>query len=271
MVLLLGGVQQITTWQQFGRQVRAKDGPLLRRLGEFRDTVLVAGCQRSGTTMLTRVLNEAPELVDFRFGRDDELDAALILAGAVPHEVAGRHCFQTTYLNERYGEYAASLQEGADFRLIWVVRNPYSVVYSLLYNWRSFGLNELFRGCGAARLDGPARRRYDWLGGRLGHLAVRRLKRACLSYSGKAAQVFELAPALGERMLVVDYDALVADKMRLLPQVFAFAGLEYRAAYADGVHGSSVNKASRLSARERAMIHDLCSPVYERARALAVQ
>jgi Holliday junction resolvasome RuvABC ATP-dependent DNA helicase subunit len=38
-------------------------------------------------------------MVDFSSGEDDELDAALILAGFVEHTPRGRYCFQTTYLN----------------------------------------------------------------------------------------------------------------------------------------------------------------------------
>jgi ligand-binding sensor domain-containing protein len=42
---------------------------------------------------------------NYWFGRDDELDAALILSGHVDHQQNGRYCFQTTYINECFREY----------------------------------------------------------------------------------------------------------------------------------------------------------------------
>lgn len=254
----------IKTWQKFAREVRSKDGNLLRRLGEFPDSVLITGCQRSGTTMLSRVITESAGMVKYWFGPDDELDAALILSGNVDYKPEGRYCFQTTYLNERYREY---FDHHDSFKMIWVLRNPYSVVYSFLYNWERFALNELFRDCATHLLDGKERRRYD-LFGRWG---ISRLKRACLAYSGKVSQVFEIRKKLGEsRVIVVDYDKLVTQPDRLLPKIYEFIDLPYKPEYSNKIHSMSVRKGDQLSGREGALVEEICIPVYDKAKSLVV-
>ena len=91
----------------------------------FGGAILVTGCQRSGTTILSRIITRSDGMVDYWFGRDDELDAALILSGHVWHSPVGRYCFQTTYLNECYEEY---FQCDLNQKIIWMIRSPYSVI-----------------------------------------------------------------------------------------------------------------------------------------------
>jgi hypothetical protein len=226
--------------------VRTPGRRLLERLDDFPDSILVTGCQRSGTTMLARVITRSDGMRNFWFGRDDELDAALILSGYVEHDTTGRHCFQTTYLNERYPEYFGRSREHT---VIWVLRNPYSVVHSLLYHWgrfSRFAFNELF-----------------------GRWGLSRLLRACLSYNGKVSQLFALKEGLGtSRLLVLEYDELVKHKYELLPRVYAFIDLPFHDDYTERIHAKSVDKAASLSTHERATIERLCMPVYERARSL---
>jgi len=255
------GRAAVQAWRSFGREVRS-DGGLLKSLAEYPDAVLVAGCQRSGTTMLARLITGSSGMVNYYFGIDDEHDAALLLAGKVKKPQAGRYCFQTTYLNERYVEY---LNTDATFRLIWVVRNPYAVVCSLLYNWERFALNELFEACGVACLDEPVMRRYK----RFGVHGVSRLERACYAYAGKTAQALELAASLpSTRFCVVDYDRIVQSKDDSLSGIYRFIGLPYDREYAEHIHSQSLDKSERLSAHQRQLIEQLCMPVYERVCAM---
>ena len=55
---------------------------LLPALGNFDSPILVAGCQRSGGTMLAFALSRHREVVDFKWSQDAELHAALIEIGA---------------------------------------------------------------------------------------------------------------------------------------------------------------------------------------------
>ncbi len=258
-------IAPIKSWKLFAREVRSGGCELLKELHKFDNSVLVAGCQRSGTTALSRLITSSDGMINYWFGKDDELDAALILSGQVDHKPHGRYCFQTTYLNECYTEYFDHVQ---DYKLIWIIRNPFSVVYSMLNNWGRFAFNELFDACGAALLTGKELRRYE----RFGQLAVSRVRRACLSYNGKVSQIFQLQDKLpGSAFIVVEYDELVEHRTYILPQIYDFIGLEYKSEYDKKLHGDSVNKAKRLSQKERQIIQNCCIPVYEQAKALSLK
>ena len=250
----------VRNWRQFGRRVRPRGCDLLKCLGDFEDAVLVAGCQRSGTTALARAINQADGVVSYRSHRDDELDAALILSGAEPHRpLPGKYCFQTTYLNQCFREY---IEHRGEYRLIWVLRNPQSVVYSMLHNWGRFAFNELFRACGVPLLSKlEAKRYHSW-----GRWGVSSLRRACLSYNGKVKQLDLLKKELGpEDLLVVDYNELVRHKRDLLPRVFEFSGLIFREKYLEALHARSVAKKIQLPRSSQDEIEQWCGPVYQRA------
>jgi hypothetical protein len=247
----------IRSWAAFHAIVKQPDRPLFAKLDDYSDPILVAGCQRSGTTALARLLKRADGMVDHAFGHDDELDGALLLAGYASRDTEGRHCFQTTYLNDRVGEYF----EHADFRLIWMLREPRSVVYSMLNNWKRGALNRLFDACGAevlARVDAAPSLRTTWLG-------PSRLAKACSSYVAKTAQTFELRARLGPRIAVVDYDELVANKQSLLPKLCEFVGVAYDARLGDALHSRSVGKRDQLGAADAKYVDRFCSGVYGRA------
>lgn len=249
----------LLTWQNFAEHVRARGCYLLKCLPSYPDAVLVTGCQRSGTTILARVLTSSEGMVDYRFGPDDELDAALILSGEVQVTTPGRYCFQTTYLNECYDEYR---QRVHDQRIIWVLRNPYSVVYSMLYNWKNFALDELFTSCGAPLLRGATRFAYRLFGLR----AISPLRRACLAYNGKLNQLFELNAYFGpSHLMIVSYEDLVQWPSTVLPAIYEFIDHPYQSHYANHIHARSLNKASQLRSNERFMISSICQPIYDRA------
>lgn len=258
---------KIHTWADFTRVVKQPNRHLLERLGRFSRPILVAGCQRSGTTAVTRLLSKADGMGDLKFGNDDELDAALVLSGqvALPDEDAGRYVFQTTYLNDRFREYFAH----DDFLLVWVVREPLSVVRSMLYHWRRGALNRLYDACGA-----PAA--YRWSGKAASAprslLRPSRLQKACAAYVGKVSQTFELAARLvPKRMMVVDYEELVLHKEALLPEIFEFLELPYRPELAEHLHSRSVDKGRLLPPAKAARVEETCREIYERARAWRIR
>jgi hypothetical protein len=252
---------QVNSWARFDSLVRFSGRRLLGQLDNYQNAILIAGCQRSGTTALSRLIKKSDGMVTFQFGKDDELDAALILSGWVSHQAQGRYCFQTTYLNDSYPEYF----EHNNYKLIWVLRNPSSVIYSMLYNWKTAALNRLFRHCGSALLQESERWRYE----QFGAWSIPRLRRACLSYNAKIAQTFMLRERLDDnRLLIIDYERLVHAKDAVLPAIYDFIGLPYRAAYADRIHAGSVDKAKGFYNNHRKTLDDTCLPVYEKACAL---
>ena len=259
------GNTPINTWKRFARDVRAGKCKLLKELPKFDNSILVAGCQRSGTTALSRVITTSNGMVNYWFGKDDELDAALILSGNVYHVPRGRYCFQTTYLNECYIEYFDHLQK---HRLIWIIRNPFSVIYSMMYNWGSFAFNELFDACGAPLLGEEESRNYV----RFGRIVVPRLRRACLSYNGKVSQIFQLLDRFSnDRIIVTEYDELVKHSSHILPKLYDFIALDYKSEYSSKLHVDSVNKSKHLSQKEKRIIQNYCIPIYEKARTFSIK
>jgi hypothetical protein len=251
-----------TNWQSFARDVRGKQEKLLVRLSEFRNSILVTGCQRSGGTMLSRIFTNSEGMNNYWFGKDDELDAALILSGAVPHTIRGRYCFQTTYLNERWNEYFEHQQR---YKMIWCLRNPYSVVYSMVYNWKNFALNELFLSCGFTYMNHEDRVRFQ----RFGLWGIPRIRRGSYAYAGKVSQLFSLQKGLPSGVLnVVEYDDLVRNKNNILPWLYDRVSVEFRNSDINSISERSLGKKERLSDAERKQVDASCADIFERARLL---
>jgi hypothetical protein len=255
-------LRRYKTWRRFHNGVRKLGGPLLKTIARYPNAVMVAGCQRSGTTMLTRIIAGATGFRGLALTDDDELDAALALGGQINLPTDFRYCFQTTYLNEQYTNYATL---GPGHKLIWVVRNPNSVIYSMVYNWRRFALNELYEACGVQLTDSERLRRshLPW------PLGPSNLEKACLSYSGKNQQIHEIHGWLGaKRMLIIDYDQLAASPAHWLPGIFRFIGEPYDPAYAENVRQDSIRKAKRLSDAAKALIERHTQATYRQCLAL---
>lgn len=260
MFLIRDG-SSVKNWRSFARYVRGNQERLLGQLDAFADSILVTGCQRSGGTMLARVISGSEGMTKYSGSNDEELDAALILSGKVPHHPVGRYCFQTTYLNERYPEYF----EHPNQYIIWLLRNPHSVVYSMLYNWKRFALNELFLHCGYEHMSYRDRVQFQ----RFGLFGVAPVRRAVYAYLGKTSQLFKLEQNYAaDRLTIVDYDVLVRDKGRLLPRLYERIQLPYKPGYGAPIGNRSLAKKSRLKRNEVELIDDLCMPIYNDALAL---
>ena len=263
--------RNITSWRQFAKKVRRKPGKLLAGLADLENTIMISGCQRSGTTILSHIFLEHKDIIDFRRTNDSELDGALILSGRrKPPDQSGRYCFQATYLNQNFYEY---FDYPGKFKLIFVIRNPYSVVYSMCYHWGSrlrftnLALNELFAACGMNGLTGFERIRIKILSA----YGISPLRKACLAYAGKTAQIFELHRRLGKDLLVIDYDDLVREKENLLPVIFAFVNLPCEKNCTELIKSGSLDKADKLSKRAKEQIRLTCLDVYKRAGKLALK
>jgi hypothetical protein len=247
----------VHSWAEFQDVVKPQRS-LLARLGDYENSVLVAGCQRSGTTAVARLFKRVDGIADYGFGHDDELDGALLLAGYVDRFAKGRHCFETTYLNDRFAEYF----DHDGFRLVWVLREPRAVVDSMLHNWKRDALNRLFTACGEnVGAKRPRSLLADWIG-------PSRLDKACASYVAKTEQTRALREKLGDRMAIVDYDDLVWYRDALLPQLCEFAEIPYERALASQLHGRNARKGDRLPDWAGEYVDKMCRPAYREARAL---
>ncbi len=248
----------VRSWAQFERKVRRSRPKLLHRLDDYETPILVAGCQRSGTTVVTRMLRDALGMPDTAATSDDELDAALILAGSIDHPYRGRCVFQTTYVNDAIDEYF----EHDNYRLVWILRHPHAVVQSMLFNWRRGALRRLFRHCGSQRLPADRLQLLD----RYGTLPFSRLDMACYSYAAKTAQTHELIEHLdNSRLLIIDYDDLLNRPADLTAEILRFSGLPVDNTLGDRLKRSKKSKKERLSTADKARVDELCLAEYREA------
>jgi len=237
----------INSWSDFYAAFAHE--PLLAKLDDYPDALLIAGCDWAATTAIARLFKRLSCFADSSWGHDDELDGALLLAGRRERLTTGRPCFQTTYLRERYREYF----EHDGFKLVWVVREPRAAVSSLLAN-RERAL--------------PPRNALGLSGKSTGGQAASRLEKACAAYVASIRQTLELKERLGERVAVVDYDELSSDRTRLLPALCRFAAVSCNASLLRHLHGKSVRKGE-LADFEAAIVDQLALPAYRRARCAA--
>ena len=244
----------VGSWTEFEELVAATGRPLLARLDTYEDALLVAGCAWSGDTAIARLVKRTDGIADHGFGHDDELDGALLLAGHVDRFDARRHCFQTTYLGDRFDEYF----EHDDFRLIWILREPSTVICAMFNSWKRAALDRLLPAGG-----GPP---YPESGARAPLAGASRLDKACAAYVENVARTAEIATRLGSRAVIVDYDELAAGRARLLPKLCALAGLEFDRHLLSHLHGKSVHKGHTLAAWEAARVEELAASAYRHAR-----
>ncbi len=206
--------------------------------------------------MLTEVLTSSPGFGDIVHNGDRELAGALLLAGAGGRLArSGRQCFQTTYLNERYDEYLA---QPGPFRLVWLIRDPASVVYSMLYNWSRYALNEVFSGC--VRHRGQSARAF-----------TSAARRACLCYNAKNDQILELVSSGRIDATVVDYGDLVTAPERTFRKLCSRLDILYEPKVLGPVSPRSTEKAAALPRRTTDLVAELCGGSYRQVHELILR
>ena len=166
-----------------------------------------------------------------------------------------------TFLNNSFHEYLDHL----DFKLIWVLRNPHSVVYSMLHNWRRSALNRLFKSCGSTQLTADKKKWFDILGGRV----FSQTYKACLSYNAKMEQLVYLKQKMpSNRLMIIDYNDLVKNKNKALKSVCSFVGLEFQDYHSQLVNNKSVRKIETQSKREFNTVESLCLDHFKTVKSL---
>ena len=201
----------------------------------------------SAVTAITYLFKRLPEFADSAWNHNDELDDALLLAGLRADHTSERQCFQTTYVGERYREYLAH----ENFKLVWIVREPRAAVRALLAD----------RERDRARMP----RTPDAVADQAGQGGASRLENACARYIMNVRQGIELKERLGERVAVLDYDELSANRDRLLPALCRFAAVDYDAGLLRFLHGRNARRGA-LASFEAAIVDRRAMQVYRRAR-----
>ena len=252
--------EQIKTWLDYMTAIPPGTPADLKELGRYPGAILITGCQRSGTTILCDIIQSHENILS----KHSELEGALVLRGYRPPLPRGRHCFQTTYVSAAVEEYTP---HAGKFKMVFVLRNPLSVVYSMANNWSRATCNYVFHECGMQGLGIVHRWLYN-IAARTSLNRTRELtvRRAIRIYNAKVNQIFRLAQIVPETdLIVVEYDQLVTKKDTLLPQIYDFLMLGYKKSYAELLHGRSTQKAAKFSPRRKRLINNACRHTYERA------
>ena len=138
----------------------------------------------------------------------------------------------------------------------------------MLYNWSEYALKQLFESCGVPVLAGIDKSMYQLFG----IAAISRVRMACWAYAGKVTQLSEIWKRTGPgRVIIVNYDDLIRDRERVLPAIYAAISLPYAEKYATRLSRRSLDKADRLSRKERLLIKEIAEPVYIEATDLALE
>lgn len=251
---------QIRSWLDYMDVVPPGTPGDLKELGRYPGAILVTGCQRSGTTALADIIQSHKSIASAH----SELEGAIALRGYRPPLPQGRHCFQTTYVSSSVDEYFAHI---GDFKMVFVLRNPLSVVYSMANNWSRKTCHYVFQECGTRDLSTL----HSWFyriaaGTFLNNTRELTIRKAARTYNAKLKQLFDLAEVIAkEDLLVVEYDQLVQNKHVLLPRIYGFLALDYEQSFAELLHSKSIGKAAELSARRKRLIQSSCQQIYARA------
>jgi hypothetical protein len=205
-------------WSTFEREFREPGKRLLKGLSQFKRCVLVSGCQRSGTTLLTKVLSSGQT-----FTREHQ--ASLILAGALPYK-GNSKCpvLQSTYVNEAWNEYL----EHDNFKLVWVIRDPFRTIYSMMFNWNLDSIHRFLRYSGYRKDEGNI------------------LESCCTIYNIKAMQLMHLKRELGDRVIPVRYESVVNNKEVIVPKLYEKTGLKFNKGALNIVRNKHANRWKSL-------------------------
>ncbi|MCB1042345.1 MAG: sulfotransferase [Acidobacteria bacterium] len=249
----------VKEWERFHQIIANNPRALLLALNRFQKPILVSGCQRSGTTALANLLFRSPDIDDYRIRGNGELEGAEILSGIRPYEQHRRCVFQTTYLDGRFEEY---LSMPKDARLVWMLRNPESVIYSLVHNWARKPLDRLFESCGLDQLTPAESTRHR----RLGKWSLSPLTKACAAYLGKTSHLFWIRDHLPrDQWVAVDYDHLVTQQASTLKAIFEFCNVSLPKDVATQLHARSTAKHKGWRSNQRAYIRERCNDFYQLA------
>jgi hypothetical protein len=214
--------------------------------------VFVVGCQRSGTTMLLRVLNGSsavavfPETNRRAYSEEVRLRTDNQLRYLIHRSEAFLVVFKPLNETQRTDRLLAT---HSNSKSIWMYRDYADVTNSMVSLWGDAQIAHVeqiaagrFSGPGAAALGERLRSKHQE--------SIRAWSRTELSEFDAAAAVWYLRNsfffdlALDERsdVLLVNYEDAVRNPNRVFPRVFDYLGLESSPDYYRGVSAASIGK-----------------------------
>ncbi len=261
---------QIRAWRaaapNFRKRQRKSVGQIRYGWNHPKTLCFVFGCQRSGTKMLMRILENSPatriyhennELAfhDFQL-RSDRTVRLLTTTSPAPSQIFKPIC--DSHLADQL------LERFPEANGLWIYRHYDDVAGSASQKWGSHQ-REVIDAVAAGDLA-----RWGWRTERLSDTvlaAIRRVHRPDLSdHEGgmlfwymRNACFFERGVHAHPRMVLKNYEELVRDPARHFPEVFAHVGAPFESSFIARVHADSVGRREPpvVSAEIRALCAEL--------------
>ncbi len=260
---------------EFRRRV-VKTVRQLRYLGApYKQVSFVFGCQRSGTKMVMRILDNSPltkiyhenhasAFTDFQLRPDPTL-RALVLLNPAPVQVFKPIC------DSQYADQI--LSRFPDTRALWIYRHYDDVANSAAEKW-----GEHQRDVIAALVTGDLER-WGWRTALVPESVTTELRRvyrpdltptegALLFWYLRNSFFFALRLQAEPRMRLVRYETLVQEPERSFPAVFSHLGVPFEPTFLGRVRASAVGR--REPPQASAAIRDLCRSLQDRLDAQAL-
>ncbi|MFH1463033.1 MAG: glycosyltransferase [Pseudomonadota bacterium] len=270
--------ERLQGWRAAAPAFRARQAKHLRQLGDGwhrpQQVSFVFGCQRSGTKMLLRVLDESPEIRIFHENnalafQDFELRPAPVLRALAAASPARCQVFKPICDSQRadrlLGDFPAA-------RGIWIFRQPGDVARSAVEKW---GEHQREVVDAIARGDTAA---WGWRTRGLPEQVVAQVRAVhrpdLTAYEGallfwwvRNSFYFALGLDAHPRMMLVKYEDLVLEPSERFPAVFAHVGARFEPRFFARVHGGSVRGEHNQEVSPQILA--LCTALLERLDARA--
>jgi hypothetical protein len=232
------------------------------RHAHFKAPLLIAGFQRSGTTMLMNVLHLHPDTEVFDEARDSPsfVDFRIRSTGAVRQAIdASRYRFPCFKIIADSHLLSVILREIPDSAVIWMYREPGPNAASRLAKFR--------RPTAAIRAVCDGQPGGGWfaegVSAVLDRASFSEWDYACLAWWARNRLFFDLNLADEPRVRLLRYESLVSEPERTMRSVYEWAGMKWSGPSVRFVHARSAAKPdlpvldSQVASRCRELLHRL--------------
>lgn len=229
-------------------------------------TILVAGCQRSGTNMLMDMLDLSFSTDVFHERDSRAFDNYQMREQSIIHSLKARSLAPTFVIKtlcelETIPQLQLTL---APAKVVWIYRDYRDVVNSMLKSFRnqakqitrlSSGEDDSWWGKGLS-LENLT------LLQRLVTEDISDADAAALQWYVRNSLLFELDLLADANVLLINYEQLVTEPQSVLADVFAFCNLNYESQFGEQIFAHSVGKQNARQFRPD--IAELCDGLFER-------
>ena len=216
---------------------------------DYHTLLYTLGSQRSGTTWFNQLLGQLSPTVH---SLDEEDTVRFLLDNYSLLNLRSRYlALQLTFMHTQVDAiYRLMLQEA---RVLLMLRNPYSICWSLLYHHETLHLEWFYRQVYMRTNDIVLIKEHEELGWAI----------SLVKHSLKAHKV--LIDRIADLVHIISYDRLVMEPKSVLTSVANFTGLhfDYSILNEVNVRKISLKKQQYLAPEERAWIDQYCGEDFE--------